>query len=498
MANFFKENTKKSLQTQVKQKLTVKIEKLDLNGCGVAYYKNKPVFVNGSLPNESVDIQIIEQKNKYALGKLLTINTANESRITPKCQHFSLCGGCDLQHLEYFEQLAFKQHKVVELLSRSGIATNTIAALPWQKPLTDLPWHYRRKARIGVQFNKNAQPILGFRQKATNQLIAIKSCPVLVKPANDIFPILKELLTKLSVKKSIGHIEVIGSEISNIESSNIESPNTVNSTPLSSKLTSSKLTLVVRQIREINEHDRQLWHEYASKNHWNICFQSNASDESNSKENHNHEHESANNNLNYNVVDDIQINFSITDFIQINQQVNYAMVAQALTWLKPKSNDQILDLFCGLGNFSLPLARKVAKVVGVEGVQSMVDKASANARDNHIDNCSFFQADLNSEWLSNKESTHWSKHKFNKVLLDPARAGAELAVKQLVKLGIETVLYISCEPTTLARDSQFLLEKGYKIEKIGLIDMFSQTKHVETMVLFKLYPSDLKMLVQDC
>jgi len=389
MANFFKAKTKKSIQTQAKQKLTVKIEKLDLNGCGVAYYKNKPVFVNGSLPNESVDIQIIEQKNKYALGKLLTINTANENRITPKCQHFSLCGGCDLQHLEYFEQLAFKQHKVVELLSRSGISASTIAALPWQKPLTDLPWHYRRKARIGVQFNKNAQPIIGFRQKATNQLVAVKSCPVLIKPANDIFPILKELLTKLSVKKSIGHIEIIGTGIPNIES-----PNADSSTPLSSKLNSSKLTLVVRQIREINEHDRQLWHEYASKNHWHICFQSNASDESNSKENHNHEHESANNNLNYNVVDDIQINFSITDFIQINQQVNYAMVAQALTWLKPKSNDQILDLFCGLGNFSLPLARKVAEVVGVEGVQSMVDKASANARDNNIDNCIFFQAAL--------------------------------------------------------------------------------------------------------
>ena len=154
-------------------------------------------------------------------------------------------------------------------------------------------------------------------------------------------------------------------------------------------------------------------------------------------------------------------------------------------WLIPEPNDHILDLFCGLGNFSLPLARKVSCVVGVEGVQSMVDKANTNAQFNHIDNCRFFQADLNSEWVTSQKANEWVKSKFTKVLLDPARAGAELAIEQIIKLAIPTVLYISCEPTTLARDSQLLLLSGYKIEKIGLIDMFSQTKHVETMVLFK-------------
>lgn len=467
MANFFKAKTSKPRQTQVKETLTVMIEKLDSNGCGVAYYKKKPVFVNASLPHENVDIRLIEQKNKYARGKLVTINNASENRVVAKCQHFSLCGGCDLQHLDYKEQLNFKQNKVIALFSRSGIAANTIAQLPWQAPITSSQWHYRRKARIGVQFDKNGKATIGFRQKATNQLVAVKSCPVLVKPAADIFLPLNALIAKLSVKKAIGHIEVLYADSTCQDSSN-----------KASNKASEKLILVVRQIRAINEHDRNLWQEYGNKNHWQVYFQ----EDSHSEQDNNSKNTA--NGLSYNLVDNIKINFSSNDFVQINQQVNLAMVEQALNWLMPEANDHVLDLFCGLGNFSLPLASKVSKVIGVEGVQSMVDKACANAIYNNIDNCRFFQADLNTQWLANKASSQWAKHKFTKVLLDPARAGAELAVEQIIKLAIPTILYVSCEPTTLARDSQLLLSQGYKIEKIGLIDMFSQTKHVETMVLF--------------
>jgi len=423
------------------------------------------------LTNETVDVQLIENKNKYARGKLLTINKASEYRVTPQCSHVTLCGGCDLQHLDYNQQLNFKQSKVISLFSRSGMTTDVIDQLPWQSPITDLPWHYRRKARIGVQFDKNAKATIGFRQKATNQLVAIKSCPVLVKPADNIFPVLKELIGKLSVKKSIGHIEVICTEFAPANISNVDC----------SDQQSSKLTLVVRQVREINKHDSQLWREYGDKNQWHVFFQKDGNNEEKAKG------DACNNtadDLSYRLVDDININFSTSDFIQVNQSVNLAMVEQALSWLMPEPKDQILDLFCGLGNFSLPLAKKAANVIGVEGVQSMVDKATANARFNHIDNCHFFQADLTSDWLANNPNK-WKKHTFNKVLLDPARAGAEVAVKQIEKLAIETVLYVSCEPTTLARDCQFLLSKGYKIEKISLVDMFSQTNHVETMVLFK-------------
>ncbi|MDX2369884.1 MAG: 23S rRNA (uracil(1939)-C(5))-methyltransferase RlmD [Colwellia sp.] len=456
MANFFKENTKKQVNKQSKQITTVTIDKLDLNGCGVGRYQQKPVFVTGSLPSETVEIRIIEQKNKYILAKLLNVNKASEHRVVAQCQHFSVCGGCDLQHLDYVEQLVFKQKKVVELLSRSGVPIEIIKKLPWQKPINSGQWHYRRKARIGVQFDKNSQAIIGFRQKATNQLVAIKSCPVLVKPACDIFPILKVLLAKLTVKKAIGHIEIISADV--VDKTN-------------------NLTLVVRQIRPINTYDRQLWQEYAEKHAWTVQFL----ESKKGLENNDEQINTSAAELRYKLHDDIHIHFSNTDFIQINQSVNLAMIEQALVWLMPEPNDQVLDLFCGLGNFSLPLAKKVAKVVGVEGVQVMVDKADANAKSNKIDNCQFYQADLNSQWLSSS----WAKNNFTKVLLDPARAGAEQAVEQVSQLKIATILYVSCDPTTLARDSKILLDKGYKIVKIGLVDMFSQTKHVETMVLFQ-------------
>ena len=149
MANFFKENTKKKVNKQSMQTSTVSIDKLDLNGCGVGQYQQKPIFVTGSLPSETVEIRIIEQKNKYALAKLLNINKASKHRVVAQCQHFSLCGGCDLQHLDYAEQLLFKHKKVAELLSRSGISRELINQLPWQKPINSSLWHYRRKARIG-------------------------------------------------------------------------------------------------------------------------------------------------------------------------------------------------------------------------------------------------------------------------------------------------------------------------------------------------------------
>jgi len=465
MANFFKENTKKQVNKQsakTKQTNTIIIDKLDLNGCGVGRYQQKPIFVAGSLPSETVEIRIIEQKNKYILAKLLNVNKASEHRVVAQCQHFSICGGCDLQHLEYNEQLLFKQKKVTELFSRNDILREVLHQLPWQKPLQSSQWHYRRKARIGVQFDKNSKAIIGFRQKATNQLVAVKSCPVLVKPADDIFPILKALLAKLTVKKAIGHIEVIITDIVNNNASN--------------------LTLVVRQIRPINSHDRQLWQEYAEEHAWTVQFLESKKEQGNSDDQtHTSASELSFGELSYQLHDGIQVNFSNTDFIQINQQVNLAMIEQAIAWLMPESDDQVLDLFCGLGNFSLPLAKKVAQVVGVEGVQTMVDKAVANAKNNEIDNCQFYQTDLNSQWLSN----NWAKNNFTKVLLDPARAGAEKAVEQVAQLNVATVLYVSCDPTTLAKDSKILLNKGYEIVKIGLIDMFSQTKHVETMVLFQ-------------
>ncbi len=465
MANYFKAAVKPQTSNQ---RLTVTVDKLDMNGVGVARWQNKPVFIAGALPHEVVEVKIIEQRNKYARAKLISINEKSESRVEPQCQHFGLCGGCDLQMLDMTAQLNFKQDKVSELFSRcfserNGAKKLTQQDLPWHATIESKPWHYRRKARIGVQFDKKFQATIGFRQKSTNQLAAIKACPVLVEPLNAIFPLLKKLLAQLTVKSAIGHVEVIQADVIDTKSEN-----------KSQKYV--QVVLVIRQLRAMSEQDISLWQTYAQQHNWHIII-----DDGNKQEALVVIKDDSSPVLSYELADTSKVYFSSSDFIQINHGVNNAMINQALTWLSILPDDNVLDLFCGLGNFSLALAKQAKTVVGVEGVQVMVDKATDNAKVNGLDNCEFYQADLNSHWLLES----WAKVQvFDKVLLDPARAGAEEAVNQIAKLKIPSILYVSCDPATLARDSAILVSKGYKLKKISLMDMFAQTKHVETMVLF--------------
>lgn len=436
MANFFKASNK---NTKLEQQIVVDVNRLDFNGCGVGHYQNKPLFIDGALENETVLAKIIEQKSKYTRAKLIEVKTSSEHRISPHCHHFNVCGGCDLQHLNFEQHLSFKQKKVIELFARNNINEQ----LPWQEPIHSKPWHYRRKARIGVQFNKTGQATIGFRQKSTNHLCAIKNCPVLVEPLLNIFPKLQGVIKQLTLSKSIGHIEVIASE---------------------------SIAIIIRQLKPLNTQDKALWLQYSIENNWQILMDDGEIITSLSPLESMH----------YYLPGDIKISFEGKDFIQVNHDVNVKMIAQAMDWLDLKPTDVVLDLFCGLGNFSLPMAKIVQHVVGVEGVQSMVDKAISNAMDNTISNCSFYQADLNNNWLSSP----WTEQSFDKVLLDPARAGAFEALTQLVKSSIKTILYISCDPITLARDSKLLLTNGYIIKKISIMEMFAQTKHIETMILF--------------
>jgi 23S rRNA (uracil1939-C5)-methyltransferase len=463
MANFFKAVAKPQLSNL---RLSVNIDKLDMNGVGVGRWQNKPIFIPGALPNETVEVKVIEQRSKYSRAKLLTIKKQNVNRVEPLCQHFGLCGGCDLQMLDVIEQLVFKQNKVSDLFSRSfselsATKNINIDELPWLSPITSNPWHYRRKARIGVQFDKNAQATIGFRQKSTNQLASIKACPVLVEPLDSIFPKLKKVLAALTIKSAIGHIEVIYADL-------------VTQKSLQQK--SSQVVVVIRQLKPMNNQDIDLWKLYAQKHCWHIVIDDGLkqyllAETKNGSET----------TLSYSLADSSRISFTSSDFIQINHKVNCDMINQALTWLNISPSDNVLDLFCGLGNFSLALAKKSHHVVGVEGVQAMVNKASNNATENSIDNCQFYQADLNSHWLSEP----WAQEQvFDKVLLDPARAGAEQAVIQIAKLKVSMVLYVSCDPATLARDSAILVSQGYTLNKMSIMDMFSQTKHVEIMVLF--------------
>ncbi|WP_448551538.1 23S rRNA (uracil(1939)-C(5))-methyltransferase RlmD [Thalassotalea montiporae] len=454
------------------QVIKLTIDRLDVNGIGVGRYQKKPVFVANTLVGEHVQAKVIETNSKFIKAKAVKVAHLNDQRHKPVCEHYYVCGGCDLQHLSHQGQLTFKQQKVAELFARQGLT-----GLPWQSAVTGSDWHYRRKARIGVQYNKLGEATLGFRQKESNTLVPIKYCHVLSKPLASITTALADVLAELAEPKSIGHIEVIQTK---------------------------QIRLVVRQLRKLSAHAKTVWQQAAKQHHWQVSFDygDKGSDlpalETTETQPLSYELDWLNDRSIDSSIDgslgssdkgsdqnsdnkSITIKFAPNDFIQVNGEVNQLMVKQALSWLELDSADVVLDLFCGLGNFSLPMAKQVAKVVGVEGVQTMVDSASANAARNQITNAAFYQLDLNSDW----QNQAWQAHQFNKVLLDPARAGALEACEQLATIEANCILYVSCDPRTLARDAKVLSEQGYQVKKIGLIDMFNHTKHVETMVLFE-------------
>lgn len=438
MVNYFKP---KASNTLVGKTLHVDIVRLDMNGDGVGYIDKKPIFIPTALINEQVTVKVIEQKSKYLRGKLLSIAVSNEDRVTPQCAHFGECGGCQLQHLPYQKQLEYKQDKVAELFKRNC----RVEQLPWSAAVQSTPWHYRQKARIGVQYNRSNDAIVGFRQQSSNQLVSVNQCQVLPQSAADLMPTLTRLINSLSAERAIGHVEVLFNF-------------------------ASVSVAIFRIINALETGDVQLIKQWAIDNNYQTMLQFDSKLTPLT-------HCDA---LSYQIDDNIEIAFTNNDFIQVNNNVNQAMVGQAIAWLNLNKDDIVLDLFCGLGNFSLPIAKRVKQVVGVEGVEPMVHAANQNAQLNNLTNCQFHAANLNAPWLNKS----WAKAPYTKVVLDPARAGAFEALQQIVKLKITDILYISCDPATLARDTKVLIDTGYLIKNISLLDMFSQTKHVETMVLF--------------
>ncbi|WOH37337.1 23S rRNA (uracil(1939)-C(5))-methyltransferase RlmD [Thalassotalea fonticola] len=441
MVNFYKP---KAVKKSINQQLTVEIKSLDMNGDGVARQGKKPIFVELALPGETVEVKVTEEKSKYLRAKAKKILVAASTRIKPVCKHFYQCGGCDLQHLDYEQQLTFKQQKISDLFRRNS----NIEHLPWETALHVDIWHYRRKARIGVQYNKLNQAIVGFRQKSSNVLTPIKSCPVLPDVFADEFSDFSTLINSFSSKQAISHIEVIAAE-----------------EPL----------VIFRQVRKLSTEDQQKLLEFNQHKPYQIALQQDGGLHYLVTQNSPY--------LSYKV-NGCDLQFSPTDFVQVNINLNTKMVNQAIQWLALEPQDNILDLFCGLGNFSLPIAKQVNSVIGVEGVQDMVERADMNAQANQLTNCKFYQADLNAETNDWPWLTADSENMVNKIVLDPARAGAYNAVKNIVELNVNTVLYISCDAATMARDAKVLLDNGFTLRKICLMDMFSHTRHVETMALF--------------
>ncbi len=439
MARFFQPK-KKSQQVERKHQ-SVTIERLDHQGAGIAYYEKKPLFVDGALPGESVVVQLTENKSKYARAKLIKVVSPSTQRVEPFCPHYQQCGGCDLQHLEYAAQLQQKQQTLVSLFHKIAGQEESLQPL-----IRGEQHHYRRRARFSVLQDKKTQRLhIGFRRKQSKQIVDIHACPLLAEPLNPLLVELREVLQTFSAPHKIGHIELVQADNGPCIALRYDGA-------LAVKDKQALLAVAQRA-------NASLYHSPASGEMIRL-----SGDEP------------------YYQETGLRHYFTPNNFIQVNQNVNVQMVQQALSWLDLNAQDRVLDLFCGLGNFTLPIATKCAHVIGVEGVDAMVKRAQDNARYNQIENAQFYQANLE-EALAGQV---WAKAQFDKILLDPARAGAGGIVEQFRALGAKRVVYVSCNPATLARDSQSLLAQGYKLEKLAMLDMFPHTGHLESMALFSL------------
>ncbi|WP_455217343.1 23S rRNA (uracil(1939)-C(5))-methyltransferase RlmD [Kaarinaea lacus] len=430
-----------------------KIESLSHDGRGISHVDGKVVFIHRVLPGEEVRFRYCRTRGKFDEGDVLDVIKPSSLRIEPRCQHFGICGGCSQQHIAAETQIRFKQERLLENLEKIGkVIPETI--LP---PLTADIWGYRRKARLGVTYMRRDQVVrVGFRERSSSFLADLTRCEVLHPRIGEHIRELSELVVKLSIKDKIPQIEVaVGDD---------------------------NVALVFRHLQAFTNEDLQLLKEYGQRNDLLIYLQPGGPDtverlccDSDSSDNDPQ--------LCYRLPDyEIELCFQPTDFTQVNAELNKKMIARALELLEPQPEDRVLDLFCGLGNFSLPLARKAGTVVGVEGDTGLVERARENARNNEINNAEFHATDLNADLTQQP----WYGTGFNKLLLDPPRSGAYMVVSSLPEPLPTRIVYVSCDPATLARDAGILVnEQGYRLLATGVMDMFPHTAHVESIALFQ-------------
>lgn len=438
MARFFKPQKRKLTDTKHKE---IVISRLDHLGAGIGHINRKPVFVDGLLPGEKALVQLTEDKKQYARAKVIKRLTDSQARIKPHCPIYDQCGGCNLQHLSHSGQVEAKQQALSELMSKFA-ATETQQDFTQAEPIVASELHYRRCSRFSI--NPGGGKLqFGFRKKQSKEIVDVEQCPVLAQSLNELLPPLRSLLIQLKGQKHLGHVELVEADNGRV--------------------------VLIRHLQPFNDKDMTLLRQFAEQ-YDVILYLAPTSDSI----------DRISGQAPYYELDGQKLYFSPKDFIQVNREVNKQMVQQALDWLEVEPQDRVLDLFCGLGNFSLPLAKRANTLVGVEGVDEMVHRATDNSMINKQNNAAFYQANLEQDVTT----MVWAQEHFNKVLLDPARAGAAGVMQHVVNLNPERVVYVSCNPATLARDSQVLLKQGYQLERLGMLDMFPHTGHLESMALF--------------
>ena len=425
----------------VGKKQLLQIDKLANDGRGIGYADGRTWFVAGALAGEQVEARVLAARSKVVEARVERVLQASALRRTPVCAVAGRCGGCTLQHLPHAEQLQLKQRSLSEHLQRVA----GVQPLEWAAALTGPELGYRRRARIAVRWDIKLKCLdVGFRAAASQDIVPIGACPVLVPELQAIARDLPALLQGLQRPERIGHVELFRG----------------NHSVLLLRHTAELLAQDAQRLRDFcQQHAAQLWWQGSGEPQPDIpqstcgfALQGYA----------------------------LQLQWQPGDFVQVNAAINARMLEQALDWLQPQPDERVLDLFCGLGNFALPLAQQVREVVAVEGVASMVQRAQANALANGLQNIRVCQADLSQPLTQNP----WIKQGFAAVLLDPPRDGALEVVRQMRALGAQRVVYVSCNPATLARDAAELITQGYRLQRAGILDMFPQTAHVEAMALF--------------
>lgn len=413
------------------------IQALDYQGLGVAKLNSKTWFVENALPNEVVEGNIIDEKPRYGRVQAVKIVQKSAQRQTPFCTVYGLCGGCQMQHIPLEMQRQAKQDALFQRLQK--LQATPIA---FQPMIVGEPQSYRRRAKLSIAMQKN-RPIIGFRQANSQAIVPISRCDVLVPALNQLLPELQALTAEWKTPQKLGHIELVAAD--------------------------NGVVMLLRHIGEIGSENRQKLLNFAENANLNLFVMG---DKTNIERWRGADP--------YYDIDDLKLHFSVRDFIQVNAPLNRQMVATALDWLALNEQDRVLDLFCGMGNFTLPIAKRVKSVVGIEGVGEMVSQARQNAANNRITNADFFQTDLDQAFVDQA----WASLPFDKVLLDPARNGALFCLDHLCALAPKRIVYVSCNPATLVRDAEKLIANGYRIQKAAMIDMFPHTGHLESVTLF--------------
>ncbi|MBB6185839.1 23S rRNA (uracil(1939)-C(5))-methyltransferase RlmD [Rhodanobacter sp. MP7CTX1] len=429
------------------------ITDLSHDGRGVARVDGKAVFVSGALLGEQALLRLRKRHRHFDEAEVVELITRSPHRVEPRCRHFGQCSGCSLQHLDAPSQIATKQRVLAENFERIGKVTPQA----WLPPLTGEPWGYRRKGRLSVRnVAKKGRVLVGFREEENPRFVAdIQQCEVMHPALGPKIGLLADLLNGMDAASDIPQIEFAAGD--------------------------DTMALVFRHMQPLSERDLAALTAFGQQHELAIYLQPGGNSSV-------HPLWPEHPRLAFRIasgdaqVEDVELEFQPLDFVQVNADMNQRMMARTLELLDPQPTDRVLDLFCGLGNFTLPIARRVAEVAGVEGEHGLVERAAQNAARNGIENAHFHVANL----FEDQRASDWARQPWDKVLLDPPRAGADKVLEYLPHKQTQRIVYVSCHPASLARDAGILVNQhGFKLKSAGVMDMFPHTAHVESIALFE-------------